>query len=228
MPPARPLARPRSMGMLVVLRFSRIEPMNDTVRQPDHERLFQTASAQAGYFTTPQAQEAGFAKPLLTHHTATGRFIRVARGLYRFRDYPTSPREEVIASWLQLGPDSVVSHESALDLFGLSDVIPDAVHLTVPRARRRLSKPSGVVVHTTTRPPNPAEVLTRDGVRVTAPSRAIVDAAEAGLAPEQVVRAVREALERGLTTPARLRRSGAGRARRVEELIERALTEAPA
>ncbi len=42
----------------------------------------------------------------------------------------------------------MVSHESALDLLGLSDVTPSAVHLTVSRARRNVPSIPGVKIHT--------------------------------------------------------------------------------
>ncbi|MGH2588206.1 MAG: type IV toxin-antitoxin system AbiEi family antitoxin domain-containing protein, partial [Dehalococcoidia bacterium] len=120
---------------------------------PDQTCLFGVASGQHGYFTAAQARSCGFSWDLLTHHTRSGRFIRIRRGLYRLRDYPTSPREEVMAAWLAVGKDdAVVSHSSALDLLGLSDVIPNTIHITVPRARRHLPVLSGVTIHTTTRP----------------------------------------------------------------------------
>jgi predicted transcriptional regulator of viral defense system len=207
--------------------LSIIEGMDDTAAaaRPDHERLFVIATEQAGYFTTAQAHECSFSSPLLSHHAKSGRFVRIARGLYRLRDYPSSPREELLAAWLRLAPEAVVSHESALELLGLSDVIPNLIHLSVPRARRKLSRRSGVALHTTTRPLDGSDVVVRDGMRLTGPARTIADAAEAGLAPEQVVRAAAQAIERGLTTPSRLREAviGRGRGRRVERLVEIAL-----
>ncbi len=202
--------------------------MNDTTAAegPDWEALFATASEQAGYFTAAQGRTAGYSWKLLSYHAKNGRFVRVARGLYRLRDYPSSPREELIAAWLRLAPDAAVSHESALEALGLSDVIPDTIHLTVPRARRKLSRTPGVSIHTTIRPLEGSDVLTRDGVRLTAPARTIVDVAEAGAAPEQVVLATRQAVERGLTTPARVRAAARSRSRRVRDLIETALAEA--
>jgi predicted transcriptional regulator of viral defense system len=202
--------------------------MNDTVRaaKPDSEALFATASEQAGYFTAAQARTAGYSWPLISYHAKQGRFVRVARGLYRLRDYPSSPREDLIAAWLRLAPDAAVSHESALEALDLSDVIPDSIHLTVPRARRKLSRTPGVSIHTTIRPLEVTDVLTRDGVRLTAPARTIVDVAEAGIAPEQVVFATRQAVERGLTTAARVRAAARSRSRRVRDLIETALAEA--
>jgi Predicted transcriptional regulator len=200
--------------------------VNDKIDGPDHDALFATASAQAGYFTASQAAAHGFGSALLTHHAQTGRFVRVVRGLYRLRDYPTQPGEAVIAAWLRQAPDAVVSHESALELLGLSDVIADQVHLTVPRRRRRLAPQQGVIIHTTTRPLGDADVVSRRGVRLTAPARTIVDVAETGVAPDQVAAAVRTAVERGLTTPARVRAATWSRSRRVRDLIETALAEA--
>ncbi len=199
--------------------------MNDKQdrKRPDHEALFETASAQAGYFTAAQAVDHGFSSALLTHHAKTGRFVRAARGLYRLRDYPSAPDEQIVAAWLRQAPHAVVSHESALALFGLSDVIADRAHLTVPRERRRLVPQTGVTIHTTTHPLADADVMSRQGVRLTAPARTIVDVAAAGMAPDQVAAAVRQALERGLTTPALLREAARSRGGRVERMVEAAL-----
>lgn len=200
--------------------------MDDTTAatRPDHERLFAIATEQAGYFTTAQARDSAFSSPLITHHAQSGRFVRVARGLYRLRDYPSSPREGLLAAWLRLAPEAVVSHESALELLGLSDIIPNVIHLSVPRSRRKLSRRSGVALHTTTRPLGGSDVVVRDGMRLTGPARTIVDVAEAGVAPEQAVRAARQAIDRGIATPSRLREAAMGRGRRVEQLIETALS----
>src|SRR5512133_706176 len=98
--------------------------------KPDSLRLFEIASEQGGYFTARQARTCGYGFALLSHHSKSGRFIRVRRGLYRLREYPSSPREEVLAAWLAVGKDvAVVSHESALDLLDLSDVIPNVAHV---------------------------------------------------------------------------------------------------
>lgn len=207
--------------------------MNDTGptkqrTRPDHRRLYEVASEQGGYFTADQAAVRGFSRASLSYHTRRGRFLRVKRGLYRLAEYPASLREDVLAAWLSAGKDdAVVSHESALDLLGLSDVVPDRVHLTLPRAKRYRPAGAGVAIHTTTRPLPKSDVVTRDGLPVTSPARTIADAAEAGTAPEQVVRAAHQAVERGLATEAQLRATARGRGSRVERLVERALNEIP-
>ena len=82
--------------------------------RPDRAGLFQLASGQRGYFTAAQARGHGFSRALLAHHARTGTLRRVRTGLYRFRDYPSTPREEVVAAWLSVGrDDAAVSHESA-------------------------------------------------------------------------------------------------------------------
>jgi predicted transcriptional regulator of viral defense system len=132
----------------------------------------------------------------------------------------------VIAAWLATGREAaVVSHESALDILGLSDVVPELVHLTVPRARRYRSASPGVAIHTTTRRLGKSDVVVRDGIRVTAPARSIIDAAEAGTAPEQIMAAVGQALDRGMATESRLLGVAKTRGGRAERLVRQTLEE---
>jgi len=201
-----------------------LEVMNDKIAAPDHEALFAVASAQAGCFTTAQAAAQGFSSALLSHHVRSGRFARIARGLYRLRDYPAQPGDEVVAAWLRQAPDAVVSHESALEVLGLADTIADRVHLTVPRSRRRLAPQDGVVIHTTTHLLDGSDTVSRRGMRVTGPARTIADVAAAGVAPDQVTAAVRAALARGMTTSSLLRQAASARGRRVQRLVEAALS----
>jgi predicted transcriptional regulator of viral defense system len=197
--------------------------MGDTSATPDHAGLYAVASAQAGCFTAAQAAGHGFSASLLSHHVRSGRFIRVGRGLYRFRDHPAAAGDEIVAAWLRLAPGAAVSHESALEVLGLADTIADRVHLTVPRRRRRLVPQDGVAIHTTTHPLGPYDIVTRRGMQVTSPARTIADVAAAGGAPDQVTAAVHAALDRGMTTPALLRDAAAIRGQRVGRLVEAAL-----
>jgi predicted transcriptional regulator of viral defense system len=199
--------------------------MSDAVLKPDAVGINRVAYGQDGYFTSRQAGEHGFSAQLLAHHVRSGRYERVRRGLYRLRDYPGSTHGEVREKWLAVGAErAVVSHESALELHGLSDVLPDTVHLLVGRGDRGLKPPGGVTLHTTVEALAPAGVVRREGIRVTAPARSIVDAAVSGTAPEQIESAVRQALDEGIVTPrsllAQLGRRGRGRA---GQLIRRSI-----
>jgi predicted transcriptional regulator of viral defense system len=134
----------------------------------------------------------------------SGRYEHIRRGLYRLRGYPGSSHEEVRATWLTVGGErAVVSHESALDLHGLSDVIPNSVHLLVDRDDRGIRRLQGVALHTTTRALEPSEVVSHEGIRVTDPVRSILDAASAGTAPKQIEMAVRQAPGEGIALVAR-------------------------
>ena len=197
---------------------------NATPHRPRRAQLFEIASEQGGYFTAAQAQTCGYSRVLLVHHVKSGRFIRVRQGLYRFREYPSSPREEVVAAWLSAGKEiAVVSHESALDILGLSDVVPDVIHLTVPRAKRYRTASPGVTIHTTTRHLGKSDINIREGIRVTGPVRSIVDAAETGTAPEQITVAIKQALDRGLATRSKFLGAARARGGRVERLVRHVL-----
>ncbi len=201
--------------------------MADIKSSPDAVALHRVAYAQDGFFTVRQADERGFSPQLLAHHVRSGRYERVRRGLYRLRDYPGSSHEEVRARWLAVGPGrAVVSHESALELHGLSDVLPNMVHLLVSRSDRGLNPPQGTALHTTKAGLRRSEVVIREGMRVTAPARSIIDAAAAGTAPEQIEMAVRQALEQGLVTRRSLLARARRRGGRVAQLIQRAAEEA--
>lgn len=190
----------------------------------DSPVLFQIAMGQLGHFTAHQAREAGYLSNYLDHHLRHGRIIRTHRGVYRFRDYPWSPHEHVMAAWLALGRRrAVVSHESALDLFDLTDVLPLTVDLTVPRSIRNLPKIAGATIHTTAYPFGPGDTHTIEGITVTSPTRTITDAAAHGTSPEHIEVAVRQALERGITTRRRLTEAAVTRSKRVQDVIAQAI-----
>jgi predicted transcriptional regulator of viral defense system len=210
------------MVLLDIIQF--MDDIDFDAPQSKYQRLFGVASGQQGYFTAAQARECGYGTDLLTYHTRTGKFIREQRGIYRLRDYPSSNRGWVIAAWLAAGKeDAVVSHESALDLLDLSDVIPRYTHITVPRSKRYLRPQRGVKIHTSDRPLGPTEVTRVEGIHVTSAPRTILDAAEAGTAPEQIVMAVIEAADREIYFQERLQEGMKNRNLRVQRLIERAL-----
>jgi predicted transcriptional regulator of viral defense system len=197
--------------------------MSDT-RHADRSALNRLAYDQSGYFTAQQAAERGFSPQLLAHHLKAGHLEHPRRGLYRLADYPASSEDELRANWLSVGADrAVISHESALQLLDLADVMPNRVHLLVPRKDRGKKKPQRVTLHTATRPLDRGDVWTWHGIRTTSPARSIVDAAAHGTAPEQIAAAVEQALDRGLTTRGELRRQASKRSQLVRDLIDQAI-----
>ncbi|HEY7953108.1 MAG TPA: type IV toxin-antitoxin system AbiEi family antitoxin domain-containing protein [Solirubrobacteraceae bacterium] len=198
-------------------------------RPVDLSALQRLAYSQEGLFTARQARERGFSPQLIAHHARSGRFARVQRGLYRLSDYPVGEYEDIRAAWLALGPDrAVVSHESALVLHGLSDVLPNTVHLLVSREHRGIRPPAGVTLHTARTGIPDSDAMTRHGIRVSTPARAIIEAAGTGTAPEQVQMAIREALREGRTTPGQLTQHAERHGGRVAALVKRTIEEAAA
>jgi hypothetical protein len=104
-------------------------------------------------------------------------------------------------------------------------VVPEVAHLTVPRSKRYRTASEGVALHTTSRRIGRSDVVVHEGIRVTGPVRSIVDSAEAGIAPEQIIRAAHQALDRGMATRSKLLAAARARGGRVERLIRQALEE---
>jgi len=171
---------------------------------PDWTSLFALAAAQDGHFTTSQAVDAGYSRPLLDHHVHTGRFLRIHRGIYRLRDFPSTDHEDFVVAWLWSGQQGVVSHETALLLHGLSDVLPARVDLTVPAAWRGRRTKVPAFVHLHYGDVTDVERGWSGPVPVTKPLRTLVDCVADHVSPELVAQAVRDGLRRGLFFEAEL------------------------
>jgi predicted transcriptional regulator of viral defense system len=183
---------------------------------PDYQQLYETAESQAGYFAAHQARESGFTWERLSSNVKTGRFIRVRRGIYRLTQYPGSEVEDLFVAWLRTGPDSVISHESALSLYDLSDVLPAEIHVIVPRKSSR-RRPD---IRQHTHRLDADEVTKREGLPVTTVARTLADVAASGLAEEQLRLAAREAIERGLTSAKELQRYAMKRGGRFKQIMQ--------
>ena len=149
----------------------------------------------------------GVTRQTLSYHaTSGGSLQRVGPAVYRLRRFPEPSHGHVIAGWVPLArADAVVSHESALELLDLADVIADQIHVTLPRDKRGLSVPPGVRAHYTVRPVGRADRRRVGGVPVTNVERTITDLLRTAGWTEQIDAAVQQSVRRGLTTPRKLR-----------------------
>ena len=202
--------------------------MAATPPRPDLTALEAFALEQGGYFDRQDAQTYGLGDRLLHYHVRTGRFERCFPGVFRLSRAPIAQHDELLQTIVWTNYRGAVSHESALALYGLADVMPSRIHLTVPLDFRRGT--SSFVLHRSTLAPE--DVTAYDGVRVTTAARTIVDAAAAGTDPEQVVKAVQQGLERALYDQGQLqtvaRRPRYRNRRTTLPLIEEALHRATA
>lgn len=172
---------------------------------PDWDRLFELASAQAGYVTNKQAHEAGYSLPLLHFYIQKGRLERVQRGILRLVHYPPGEHEDLVPLWLWSEQKGVFSHETALMLHDLSDALPGKRHMTVPLSwsRRRLRLPRGVVLHFADVPQ--AATTWLGPVPLTTPLRTVADCAAAEVAEDLVRQAVQQGVRRKLFSRAHVK-----------------------
>jgi len=99
--------------------------------------LWDLAADQHGFFTTSDALGAGVTRKAVDHLLARREVDRVGHGVYRFPTFPTSPADPYQLAVLWTGTaGACLSHETALEVHGVTDLLPDRIHVTVPAGRR--------------------------------------------------------------------------------------------
>jgi len=192
-------------------------------------RLFDFAEQQQGFFTTKQANAAGFAENTHPYHVQAGNWVREHRGIYRLALYPAADRPDLVlwALWSRNRDEEVegvYSHQTALSLYDLSDLNPAKLHMTVPSDFRRNGEiPGLLVLHYADLPKS--DVQAGSGFKFTRPLRTILDLIETGTVERNFIRqALRQAVDRGLITRQQIRSAHmSGPARKiVQEALRRA------
>ena len=168
-------------------------------------RLYEIAQSQQGFFTTKQVTRAGFAEKAHAYHVRVGNWIREHRGVYRLADFPTAERPDLMLWYLwsrnrQEVPEGTYSHDTALSLHELSDIMPSKLHMTVPKHFRRNSRiPEVLILHRADL--NESDIEQMQGVRVTRPLRTVLDLLQTGHVDRNLIQqAIDEAMRRGLIT----------------------------
>jgi predicted transcriptional regulator of viral defense system len=164
------------------------------IEQDRRRRLARIAAGQVGYFTSRQATSVGYSTRLQHHHASRGNWRRLERGIYRLPEWPSTEHEDLTLIGLWCSSEGVISHDSALEFHALSDVLPEEIHLTVPRGFRK--RHDRVVLHSADL--ETSDIADQAGFRVTTPLRTIADAARSALSPEHLEAAVRDGLRLGL------------------------------
>lgn len=129
-----------------------------------------------------------------------GEWLEIDRGVFRLAQFPNSPDEDYVRwSLWSRGRDgqlqAVISHDSALSLHELSDVMPAKIHLTVPPGFRK-KKPKGCVFHRGLVLDDAKEQ--REGFFVTTPLQTIIDSAESNFSIDYLDQAIRQACDKGM------------------------------
>lgn len=191
-----------------------------------HDRLYEIAADQGGYFTTKQAIAAGYADNTHPFHVKAGNWVRECRGVYRLAKYPLGEHPDMILWWLwsrdrKEVPQGTYSHETALSFYDLSDINPAKLHMTVPPGFRRNSPTPGILVLYRGLIHKEDMTLTQ-GFRITTPLKAIADLLVARTVQmDHMAQAVKQAFQRRLITQEQIdscaRISGAVK-KEIEEL----------
>lgn len=162
--------------------------------------LMEIVREQGGYFTAAQALSVGYTYRQQNYHKNRGNWMYVDHGVYRLRNYPGSEHEDLIrwSFWSRNRRgefQATVSHDTALAIHELGDVMPGKIHLTVP-PRFRKKAPGGCILHTA--PLDLHDIEHHQGFNVTTPLRALLDVADSSLSQDLFESAVRDALRRGM------------------------------
>lgn len=163
-------------------------------------RLFELAALQQGFFTAKQAVKAGYSYRMQSHYRQKGEWLEIDRGVFRLAQFPHSPDEDYVrwSLWSRGRdgqPQAVISHDSALSIHELSDIMPAKIHLTVPSGFRK-KKPKGCFFHQGNVSNDAKEQ--REGYFVTTPLKTIIDSAESNFSMDYLEQAIRQACDKGM------------------------------
>lgn len=169
-------------------------------------KLYEYASGSQGYFTIKQALSAGYTYRLAHYHKEKGHWQDIDRGVFRLSNYPDSEHEELVrwSLWSRNRddiPQAVISHETALDVYNLSDVMPSKIHLTVPPGFQK-KPPDICILHR--RILSPDVIKYHNGFQITTPLQTLIDCAETNLSSDYLEQAVRDAFRQGILVPANI------------------------
>jgi hypothetical protein len=135
-------------------------------------QIAQIAAGQHGNITTEQLLALGMGRGAIRYAQRTGRLFRVYRGVYAVGRPPVAPLERAAAAVLACGPKALLSHSSAMALWGVWKHWDEPFEVTVAGDRR----PSGIRIHrcsTLTR----RDIDRQHGTPVTSPARTALDMA---------------------------------------------------
>ena len=170
------------------------------------DELYALAEERDGLLTSKEARARGIQDSVLIRLAQRGRLERMTRGVYRIAHYPADRlaqyREAVLWAQASQGPERIaLSHETALLLYGVSDVNPSRVHLTVPKsARLRREHPEWIVIHRADL--TPREISQHEGMPVTTVGRSVMDVLSTTHKTNIARQAITDALRKGLLNTA--------------------------
>jgi len=161
-----------------------------------YTQLAERAAETFGYLTGEDARDLGVPMGTLNALARRGQLERVDHGIYRVPLIPPNRLDPYMLATLWPDRRGRISHESALDLYGISDVNPDKIHITVPAGYRTHREiPPLYVLHREDLQPTDQDSF--EGVPVVTATKAIRQAHEQRLRRSLVEQAIDEAARGG-------------------------------
>lgn len=163
-----------------------------------YQNLLAFAVGQNGYLTTTQAAAAGVERHALIMMARRGELEPVSHGVYRLTAVPPGAFDQYIAATLwPYGTEGVLSHDTALAIYELSDINPAKIHLTVPRTYRIRRRIPGVyIIHHADLTAKQKRVW--EGLPITTPAQTIRDCHARHLGPALIQQAIEDGRRTGV------------------------------
>ncbi|MFC7446309.1 hypothetical protein [Rhodococcus daqingensis] len=107
--------------------------------------------AQHGLLSSAQLRRFGYPWHRVRHQVDSGHWLSVLRGVISVSNGPLTRPMIVSAALVYGGPQAILSHQSALEHWGMIGEPPGPIHITVPRKHSAIAQPP-TVRPTTARP----------------------------------------------------------------------------
>jgi len=163
------------------------------------KKLFDIAADNYGFITVDDARRVGIRPQRLVEMAARGALRREGFGLYRLDPFPVHELDSYrMATLWPHGVEGVLSHETALDLYGLSDVNPAKIHITVPKGYRVRHREMPTPYRLHHEDLNERDLTRFEGIPIVTAAKAIRQCREAHFRRDLLRQALEDAKQQGL------------------------------
>jgi very-short-patch-repair endonuclease len=155
--------------------------------------MVRIAAKQFGVISLEQLLTIGFS--LKDIYTRERRCVlhRIHKDVFAVGHTRIVPHARLVAALLTSGSTSFLSHKTAAAVWGVQELTISRIHVTLP-TNKALHR-EGLVVHRTRHEPDPADVTTRNGLRVSSVPRLLIEQAQQA-GPAELDRLITQAVRK--------------------------------
>lgn len=164
------------------------------------ESLDSLLSLQGNVVTHEQAVERGKTRHQVATLSGNGRWRKLYRGVYYTLPGEVPRLSRLWAAVLRVGHGGVLSHETAAEVWEITDARSDVIHVSVPRTAGRLPASEGIRLHYSSRLPR-ARASDVAGPPVTRAEETVLDLASESETAEDAITWALRACEGGTAAP---------------------------